>query len=187
MMMLLTAWSRVAERFWPGFRKFQGFLSVFFSFCLVYVSPFSSRMSGTFLPVHFAPIEIVEKGARGRVEQGMCPEKQNEQEIWILNCKYDESSGKAGWLFGKKEDQFWADLDLVRDSFFEGKGQLLVEVTFSMRSEPWCKICSASNTPTAEYWGTENFFVRYKCEWARDKFSFFRLWNYGYLVQKRQF
>ena len=61
----------------------------------------------------------------------------------------------------RRQADFWQERDRERGPvlsrfgsierlFSEGKGQLLVKVTFSMRSEPWCKICSASNTPAAK-------------------------------------
>ena len=187
MMMLLTAWSRVAERFWPGFRKFQGFsLRFLFSFCLVYVF--------SYLHVwHIFTCWLCSRWDSGEGCEG--DEGVARNVSWKTEWKRNMNPKLEIWskfrkgrvTFGKreieKEDQFWADLDLLRDSFSEGKGQLLVEVTFSMRSEPWCKICSASNTPAAKDWGTENFFARYKCGWASQETNFlfldYRIVNSG--------
>ena len=187
MMMLLTAWSRVAERFWPGFRKFQGFsLRFLFSFCLVYVF--------SYLHVwHIFTCWLCSRWDSGEGCEG--DEGVARNVSWKTEWKRNMNPKLEIWskfrkgrvTFGKreieKEDQFWAVLDLVRDSFSEGKGQLLVEVTFSMRSEPWCKICSASNTPAAKDWGTENFFARYKCGWASQETNFlfldYRIVNSG--------
>ena len=174
MMMLLTAWSRVAERFWPGFRKFQGFsLRFLFSFCLVYVFSYVWHIFTCWLCSRWDSGEGCEgdEGVARNVswktewKRNMNPKL----EIW---SKFREGRVTFGKREIEKEDQFWAHLDLLRDSFSEGKGQLLVKVTFSMRSEPWCKICSASNTPAAKDWGTENFFARYKCGWASQETNF---------------
>ena len=174
MMMLLTAWSRVAERFWPGFRKLQGFsLRFLLSFCLVYVFSYVWHIFTCWLCSRWDSGEGCEgdEGVARNVswktewKRNMNPKL----EIW---SKFREGRVTFGKREIEKEDQFWADLDLLRDSFSEGKGQLLVKVTFSMRSEPWCKICSASNTPAAKDWGTENFFARYKCGWASQETNF---------------
>ena len=173
MMMLLTAWSRVAERFWPGFRKFQGFsLRFLFSFCLVYVFSYVWHIFTCWLCSRWDSGEGCEGEGVARNVSWKTEWKRNmnpKLEIW---SKFREGRVTFGKREIEKEDQFWADLDLLRDSFSEGKGQLLVKVTFSMRSEPWCKICSASNTPAAKDWGTENFFARYKCGWASQETNF---------------
>ena len=168
-----------------GFVSFRVSLSVFF---LVFALCMSSHVWHIFTCWLCSRWDSGEgcEGDEG-VARNVSWKKQNKKgnmnpklEIW---SKFREGRVTFGKREIEKEDQFWADLDLLRDSFSEGKGQLLGEVTFSMRSEPWCKICSASNTPAAKDWGTENFFARYKCGWASQETNFlfldYRIVNSG--------
>ena len=123
MMMLLTAWSRVAERFWPGFRKFQGFsLRFLFSFCLVYVFSYVWHIFTCWLCSRWDSGEGCEgdEGVARNVswktewKRNMNPKL----EIW---SKFREGRVTFGKREIEKEDQFWADLDLLRDFFLKVK------------------------------------------------------------------